>query len=192
MLRPGGRFLFFLNHPLLQTPGSGWIDDDILDEQYWRIGPYLGEDFTLEEVDAGVWIPYIHRPLSVYVNALAARGPGHHPDGRAGAAARVPGPGPGGVPGGRDHPPAAVPAGREAVARRVDVAAMTSMTSSGVCVTAHQSKLRNVHAALTRSFCRRSSLESCSGEKCQRYPLTSMASRDVRVGVVQAVGATVR
>ena len=27
VLEPGGRFLFFLNHPLLQTPDSGWIDD---------------------------------------------------------------------------------------------------------------------------------------------------------------------
>ncbi|MEY3290970.1 MAG: hypothetical protein RLY19_1061, partial [Actinomycetota bacterium] len=43
VLRPGGQFSFFLNHPLLQTPGSGWIDDHIIDppEQYWRIGPYL-------------------------------------------------------------------------------------------------------------------------------------------------------
>ena len=31
VLRPGGRFIFCLNHPLLQTPGSGWIDDQILD-----------------------------------------------------------------------------------------------------------------------------------------------------------------
>ena len=30
VLKPGGRFLFLLNHPLLQTPGSGWIDDHIL------------------------------------------------------------------------------------------------------------------------------------------------------------------
>jgi SAM-dependent methyltransferase len=74
VLRPGGRFLFFLNHPLLQTPGSGWVDDDILGEQYWRIGPYLTSDRSMEEVDAGVWIPYVHRPLSVYVNALAAGG----------------------------------------------------------------------------------------------------------------------
>lgn len=74
VLRPGGRFLFFLNHPLLQTPGSGWIDDDILGEQYWRIGPYLEEDLSMEEVDRGVWIPYVHRPLSVYVNALAGAG----------------------------------------------------------------------------------------------------------------------
>jgi len=43
VLEPGGRFCFFLNHPLMQTPGSGWIDDQILDppEQYWRIARYL-------------------------------------------------------------------------------------------------------------------------------------------------------
>jgi SAM-dependent methyltransferase len=74
VLQPGGRFLFLLNHPLLQTPGSGWIDDAILEEQYWRIGPYLLEDDSLEEVERGVWVRFIHRPLSRYVNALAAAG----------------------------------------------------------------------------------------------------------------------
>ena len=74
VLRPGGRFLFLLNHPLLQTPGSGWIDDTILGEQYWRIGPYLVEDDSLEEVEKDVWIPFIHRPLSRYVNAMSACG----------------------------------------------------------------------------------------------------------------------
>ncbi|MBI2710045.1 MAG: class I SAM-dependent methyltransferase [Actinobacteria bacterium] len=76
VLRDGGRFAFFLNHPLLQTPGSGWIDDQILDppEQYWRIGPYLVEDVSLEEVEKDVFIPFVHRPLSRYVNALAEAG----------------------------------------------------------------------------------------------------------------------
>src|SRR5205807_6479265 len=72
VLRDGGRFLFFLNHPLLQTPGSGWIDDRILDEQYWRIGPYLVEDSGVEEMDKDVYIPFVHRPLSRYVNAMAS------------------------------------------------------------------------------------------------------------------------
>lgn len=72
ILVPGGRFLFLLNHPLLQTPGSGWIDDTILDEQYWRIGPYLVEDHSFEEVEKGVFIPFIHRPLSRYLNAMAS------------------------------------------------------------------------------------------------------------------------
>ena len=76
VLRPGGRFLFFLNHPLLQAPNSGWIDDHVLDppEQYWRVGAYLVEDRTIEEVEKGVFIPFIHRPLSRYVNAMAAAG----------------------------------------------------------------------------------------------------------------------
>lgn len=74
VLQLGGRFLFFLNHPLLQTPGSGWIDDHILEEQYWRIGPYLVEDNAMEEVAPGVFLPFIHRPLSRYVNAMAEVG----------------------------------------------------------------------------------------------------------------------
>jgi SAM-dependent methyltransferase len=76
VLKPGGRFVFFLNHPLLQTPSSGWIDDQVLDppEQYWRIGPYLVEDESVEEVEKGVFIPFIHRPLHRYVNAMAASG----------------------------------------------------------------------------------------------------------------------
>lgn len=74
VLVPGGRFVFLLNHPLLQTPNSGWIDDTILEEQYWRIGPYLVEDTRVEEVDKDVFIPFIHRPLSRYVNGLVAAG----------------------------------------------------------------------------------------------------------------------
>jgi SAM-dependent methyltransferase len=76
VLQPGGRFCFFLNHPLLQTPESGWIDDQVMEppEQYWRIGPYLIEAETIEEVELGVHIRFIHRPLSRYINALAANG----------------------------------------------------------------------------------------------------------------------
>jgi SAM-dependent methyltransferase len=74
VLEPGGSFAFFLNHPLLQAPNSGWVIDHILEEQYWRVGPYLIEDVTNEELAPGVTLPFIHRPLSKYVNALAANG----------------------------------------------------------------------------------------------------------------------
>ena len=76
VLKPEGQFSFFLNHPLLQTPGSGWIDDHIIDppEQYWRIGPYLVETESIEEVEKDVYIRFIHRPLSRYINALIANG----------------------------------------------------------------------------------------------------------------------
>ena len=63
VLRPGGTFLLFLNHPLLQAPGSGWVDDHILGEQYWRIGAYLLEHHGVEEVDKNIWIPFVHRPF---------------------------------------------------------------------------------------------------------------------------------
>jgi SAM-dependent methyltransferase len=71
-----GRFLFFLNHPLLQAPDSGWVDDQVMDppEQYWRVGAYLVEDVRDEEVAPGVVLPFVHRPLSRYVNLLADHG----------------------------------------------------------------------------------------------------------------------
>ena len=74
MLAPGGRFVFLLNHPLLQAPNSGWVIDHDLDEQYWRVGPYLPVDVTMEELAPGVVLPFVHRPLSQYVNAMAQHG----------------------------------------------------------------------------------------------------------------------
>lgn len=76
VLEPGGRLLLFLNHPLLQTPGSGMIVDHILDppETYWRIGPYLPEAVTVEEVQKGVFVRFVHRPLSRYVNTIIDTG----------------------------------------------------------------------------------------------------------------------
>ncbi len=74
VLAPGGVFCLFLNHPLLQAPGSGWIDDHILGEQYWRVGPYLPDDVAMEEVAPGIRLPFMHRPLSRYINVMADRG----------------------------------------------------------------------------------------------------------------------
>ncbi len=74
VLAPSGSFVFLLNHPLFQTPDSGWIDDQVLEEQYWRIGRYLEEKVTVEEVEKGVFIPFVHRPLSRYLNAARSAG----------------------------------------------------------------------------------------------------------------------
>jgi SAM-dependent methyltransferase len=74
VLEPGGRFVFMLNHPLLQAPNSGWVIDVDLDEQYWRVGPYLVPDLTMEQIAPGVVLPFLHRPLSHYVNAMARHG----------------------------------------------------------------------------------------------------------------------
>ena len=51
VLAPGGTFLLVVNHPVFQGPGSGFVDDQILDERYWRVGPYLVEQWDVEEVD---------------------------------------------------------------------------------------------------------------------------------------------
>ena len=76
VLRPGGTFCLFLNHPILQAPGSVWVDDHLVDppEQYWRLGPYLDEAETVEEVELGIRVRFLHRPLSRYVNTLADHG----------------------------------------------------------------------------------------------------------------------
>jgi SAM-dependent methyltransferase len=74
VLASGGSFACFLNHPLLQTPGSGWIDDHILEEQYWRVGPYLPDDVAMEEVAPGIRLPFMHRPLSRYINVMSECG----------------------------------------------------------------------------------------------------------------------
>jgi SAM-dependent methyltransferase len=74
VLAPGGRFLLLMNHPLLQTTGSGWIDDHILEEQYWRVGPYLRDDTTIDEIAPGVNLPFMHRPLSRYIHVMGQVG----------------------------------------------------------------------------------------------------------------------
>jgi SAM-dependent methyltransferase len=70
----GGRFLLIINHPVVQGLGSGLIDDTILHERYWRIGPYLDEMLIVEEVDRGIKVSFSHRPLSRYINTLTAEG----------------------------------------------------------------------------------------------------------------------
>lgn len=74
VLAPGGSFLLLVNHPVVQGPGSGFVDDRILGERYWRIGPYLIESVAAEEVDPGVEVSFAHRPLSRYVNPLCEAG----------------------------------------------------------------------------------------------------------------------
>jgi SAM-dependent methyltransferase len=74
VLRRGGRFLLMINHPVVQGPDSGLVDDTILGERYWRIGPYLPESVNVEQVDYGVHVSFAHRPLSRYINPAGDAG----------------------------------------------------------------------------------------------------------------------
>jgi SAM-dependent methyltransferase len=74
VLGPGGRVVLFLGHPIAQAPGSCWVDDADFAEQYWRLGPYLPDHLTVEEVAPGVELPFFHRPLGRYVHELGRVG----------------------------------------------------------------------------------------------------------------------
>jgi SAM-dependent methyltransferase len=74
VLTPGGRFLFLLVHPLLQAPGSGWVEVVDSDEHFWRVGSYLDEVMATDQVGPGVHLNFIHRPLSRYVHEMGRCG----------------------------------------------------------------------------------------------------------------------
>lgn len=76
VLEPGGRLIVFLNHPLLQTKDAAWVIDYNFEppERSWRIGPYLHEGSFVDQVEKGVFVRFVHRPLSRYVNGLLDAG----------------------------------------------------------------------------------------------------------------------
>ena len=74
VLVPGGQFLLLLTHPLLQAPGSGWVDNEGSGEKYWRVGSYLRDDVAVDEVAPGVHFEFAHRPLSRYVHVMGEVG----------------------------------------------------------------------------------------------------------------------
>jgi SAM-dependent methyltransferase len=74
VLASGGLFLLFLAHPLLQSPGSGWVEDLNSGDHFWRVGRYLPDDVAIDEIAPGVHLQFAHRPLSRYVHAMGQAG----------------------------------------------------------------------------------------------------------------------
>jgi SAM-dependent methyltransferase len=74
ILTSGGLFVLLLVHPLLQSPGSGWVEDLNSGDQFWRIGPYLQDDVAIDEVAPGVHLQFAHRPVSRYIHAMGQAG----------------------------------------------------------------------------------------------------------------------
>jgi SAM-dependent methyltransferase len=74
VLEPNGRFVLVLCHPLLQAPGSGWIEDQTHGEYSWRIGAYLDDDTGVDTVAPGIDLLFIHRPLSRYIHVMGEAG----------------------------------------------------------------------------------------------------------------------
>ena len=62
---------------MFQGSGSGFVDDRIMGEHYWRVAPYLREEMrAFEEVDRVRRLGFADRPLSWYVNPVTALGCG--------------------------------------------------------------------------------------------------------------------
>lgn len=80
VLRPGGRFVLVLNHPVLRIPKrSSWVWDDVAQMQYRRLDGYMSESHAQIDMDPGKKIgkrvtSSFHRPLQVYVKVLAKAG----------------------------------------------------------------------------------------------------------------------
>jgi SAM-dependent methyltransferase len=74
VLTPGGRFLLLLVHPLLQAPGSGWVEVVDSDDYFWRVGSYLDDETATDQVGPGIHLTFIHRPLSRYVHEMGRCG----------------------------------------------------------------------------------------------------------------------
>jgi len=77
-LKPGGRAVILMTHPAFRVPRqSGWGFDEGRKLQYRRVDSYLSElPVPMKQYpgqQTGVTISF-HRPLSVYVNTLAAHG----------------------------------------------------------------------------------------------------------------------
>jgi SAM-dependent methyltransferase len=74
VLAPEGRFLLLLVHPLLQAPGSGWVEVIDSDEHFWRVSSYLDDDVSVDMAGPGVRLPFAHRPISRYVHEMGRCG----------------------------------------------------------------------------------------------------------------------
>ena len=91
ILKPGGRFVLVINHPVFRIPGkTSWVWDEAGKAQYRRVDAYMSDSRT--EIDmnpgktakaaldkAGTKTPQnqtisFHRPLQSYFKALSAAG----------------------------------------------------------------------------------------------------------------------
>lgn len=79
-LKPGGRFIFVLNHPTYRIPkASSWGYDEEADIQYRRVDQYLSESKSEILMEPGKGeksrVTYsFHRPLQAYSKALQKAG----------------------------------------------------------------------------------------------------------------------
>lgn len=73
VVRPGGRLVAVLNHPVVTAPGSGPFIDPDDGEVLWRWGPYLEEGTSDEPAGDGT-VRFHHRPIGALLTAAGGAG----------------------------------------------------------------------------------------------------------------------
>jgi ubiquinone/menaquinone biosynthesis C-methylase UbiE len=79
VLKPTGKLFIVLNHPSFRVPrASAWGFDEKMNVQYRRVDSYLSESQIQIDMHPGsdkkVFTTSFHRPLQVYMKALAKSG----------------------------------------------------------------------------------------------------------------------
>ncbi len=76
LLKPNGIFIFSILHPCFVTPNSGWIRNEQLDQQFWKVQRYFYEGVYDQKLplDADEKIVFYHRTLTSYMKAIIQAG----------------------------------------------------------------------------------------------------------------------
>jgi len=69
LLKPNSTFIFSILHPCFVTPNSGWLRNEQLDKQYWKVQRYFYEG-VYEQLDSDEKIVLYHRTLTSYMKAI--------------------------------------------------------------------------------------------------------------------------
>ncbi|MCJ7725081.1 MAG: class I SAM-dependent methyltransferase [Acidimicrobiia bacterium] len=73
VVRPGGRLVAVLNHPVMTAPGSAPVYDPDDEEILWRWGDYFGSGATHEPAGEGE-VVFHHRSLAALLDAASGAG----------------------------------------------------------------------------------------------------------------------
>lgn len=76
LLKPNGIFIFSILHPCFVTPNSGWLRNEQLDQQFWKVQRYFYEGVYDQKLplDADEKIVFYHRTLTSYMKAIIQAG----------------------------------------------------------------------------------------------------------------------
>lgn len=76
LLKPNSTLIFSILHPCFVTPNSGWIRNERLDQQYWKVQRYFYEGVYDQRLplDSDEKIVFYHRTLTSYMKAIIQAG----------------------------------------------------------------------------------------------------------------------